>query len=326
MENLENKIKKAQESEEKYDFLGASIQYKEALQMAQKLSQKEKIKELKNKLLTVGAKINFKTLTVEQHIPNSSIDDFINLIIKDGDGLPIILKTIGCHYYFYPRIKNILNEAKNTMPIMFQLATLTTFSDKGHVIEGGSDPQIAWTAKIYGISQGIITNLYLKRMFETLKQKNNLNGGTLFSYIEQKGIFPTNSLPLIKKGVEKYFEGDYISALHILVPQFESSFLYISEKLGIDIIALNRSPEVSTRTKVLSETNLDSSEFRNVWKEDFCEQVKYILFSPLGYKLRHKIAHGNIDPIECNQSNTELILYLFLVLAGRVEIKSQVKK
>lgn len=78
---------------------------------------------------------------------------------------------------------------------------------------------------------------------------------------------------------------------------------------------------VSTRTKVLSDTHLNSSEFRSIWGDDLCEQIKHVLFAPLGGKLRHKIAHGEIAPEECNQSNTELVIYFFLVLASRVEIK-----
>ena len=50
------------------------------------------------------------------------------------------------------------------------------------------------------------------------------------------------------------------------------------------------------------------SEFKG---EDFCEQIKYVLFDPLGYKLRHKIAHGEIELAECNQLNTGLIIYFF---------------
>lgn len=321
MEDLENKIKQAQEAESQSEFLGASIYYKEALQMAQKLGQSDKIKMLKAKVTEVSKKIDFKHLEVEQQVPTEILNQFVDSVVKPEDDLPLILKRVGHHPHLCPKIKYVQEQAKKTMPVTFNIVSLVTYSPDGHVLDGGSDPILAWNAKMYGMNQGIISTLYLLRLYEAMREKKGLNSENLFSYIERQRTFPARSLPLIKVGIEKYFEGDYISALHILVPQFESTFLSLSEKLGIDIIALNRGVDVSTRTKVLSENHLSSHDFKKIWGEDFCEQIKYTLFDPLGEKLRHKIAHGEIDPKECNQTNTELILYFFLVLAGRVEIK-----
>lgn len=323
MEELNKKIEQAEEAEKQSESLGASIHYRDALQMAQKLGQSDKIKELKGKVIATSKKIDFSSLAFEQKIPTVLLDEFVELTVKNEDDLSLTLKKIGHHPYLYPRIKHVLEQAKKTIPVSFQIATLVTYSPDGHVLEGGSDPVLAWNAKMYGMNQGFISNLYLKRLFDAMKERKDLSADRLFSYIKQQRTFPLRSLPLIKRGVEKYFDGDYISALHILVPQFESSFLALSEKLGIDTIALNRGDDVSTRTKVLSENNLNSLEFRNVWGEDLCEQIKYALFDPLGDKLRHKIAHGEIDPEECSQVNTELVIYFFLVLASRVEIKSR---
>jgi hypothetical protein len=321
MQELENKIKQAEDEESKSEFLGASILYREALQQAQKLNLSAKIKELKSKVVETSKKIDYNHLAFEQKVPTAILDDIVNSTVTDKDDLPLILKNIGHHPYLYPKMAHIRNLTQKTMPISFQIASVSTYSSDGHVLEGGTDSNSVWTAKMYGISQGFITDLYLQRILSALKEKKGLDSENLYNYIEQKQTFPSRSLPLIKRGLEAYFSNDYISALHILVPQFEGVFLALSEKLGIDIIALNRGTEISTRTKVLSENHLNSLEFKSKWSEDLCEQIKYVLFDPLGYKLRHKIAHGEIDPNECNQHNTEILVYLFIVLASRIEKK-----
>jgi hypothetical protein len=107
--------------------------------------------------------------------------------------------------------------------------------------------------------------------------------------------------------------------LHILIPKLEALFLNLSEKLGIDVIGLNREKEISTQTKTLSETHLDSPAFKNVWGEDLCEQLNFVLFRPLGYKLRHKVAHGEILFGECNYSSATLILFFYIMLLARIK-------
>lgn len=69
--------------------------------------------------------------------------------------------------------------------------------------------------------------------------------------------------------------------------------------------------------------NRNDKEFKNIFGEDFCMQIKFILFEQLGYKIRHKVAHGEIKFNECNFQNTTLVLYLYLSLLGRIEIKEK---
>jgi len=109
--------------------------------------------------------------------------------------------------------------------------------------------------------------------------------------------------------------------LHILISKLESLFLNLSEKLGIDIISLNREKEISTQIRTLSDVHLDSSAFKDVWGEDLCEQLNFVLFRPLGYKLRHRVAHGGITFEECNFSNATLIVYFYIVLLARIKRK-----
>lgn len=325
MEELTKKVKEAENAEAQGEFMGAAIYYKDAMQIAQKLGQSQKLKELKGKLVEVSKKIDFNKLAFEETMPTVLLDEVMNSVVKDEDDIHLILKRIGHHPYLSPKKSLVTERAKKTMPVTYNIVSLVTYSPDGHVIEGGSDPVLSWYSKMYEMNQGFITNLYLGRMLDALKTKKALDSDKLFAYIEQQKTFDPRSLPIIKVGLERYFAEDYISAMHILVPQFEGVFLLLSKKLGIDTVAIKTSSgtEISTNTRTLSDRHLDSPEFIEVWGEDFCEQIKQALFEPLGGRLRHKIAHGEIHPDECIKPNTELIVYFFLVLAGRVELKTK---
>ena len=148
----------------------------------------------------------------------------------------------------------------------------------------------------------------------------SLNLIDLKDYFSNSNLIPKENLEVILIGLDRYFTEDYVSCLHILVPQFEALILSIAQKCGINTITLN-SKEISTRTSTLSMYHFESEEFQKIFGEDFCRQLKFVLFEELGYRLRHKIAHGEISLSECNFSNATLILYFYLVLLARITVK-----
>jgi hypothetical protein len=319
---LKEKILKADQLAAGGDNFSAAFYYKEALGLARKLNDAAAIRECKKKMVTANQNSDsqFKELSVEQEIPKEAmevINKSIASILGAGD-LEKVLISVGRHPELYPHFDGVEKNTQKTMPITYRVATLSTISEKGHLVEGGADPTRHWFAQMYGISQGIINQLYLGKIFDGL-EKMGLNADTLYAHLKNSKIFPENFLKLIPAGLERYFEKDYVSAMHIFIPQFENAFIFISERMGLDIIALNRTAELSTNTKALSMAHLTSEPFEKAWGKNFCQQVSFILFDPLGYKLRHKLAHGEIAAEECNRTNSSLMIYLFLVLAARVK-------
>ncbi len=319
-EDLELKLEEAKTAEESGDFFSSSFLYTDATEIARNLGDSTSVTFCKNKVVEMNRKSKsaYKELSVEQQVPNEDIEKAINPILEGT--IEEILKKIGASLVLYPVMADVEKTAQGNMPISYQIANLSTRSESGHLVKGGTDGNLAWTIQMYSICQGIISELFLSRIFTSLKEKG-LDKENFISYLRSSGIFPENNLKLIEVGIDKYLNNDYVSAIHILIPQFEGVFLYISEKLGIDIVSLNRGKEISTQIKTLSSEYLSSEKFQNKWGRDFCEQIKFVLFEPLGYTLRHKVAHGQISIQECNLSNSNLILYFFLVLAGRVGVK-----
>lgn len=325
---LDSKVKEASDAESSENFFAAAFFYRDALELAVKLQDSKAIKLCKNKIVEMNKKSvasgkDFKEVEVTQDISEEHQEILKNLIegILNLDNMSLILRVIGEHPYFFPKVAEVEGLAKKTMPLTYQLATLSTISDQGHSVRGSSDGNYSWFMKMYGVSQELIMIMYLDMIMYMLINdkaiKNKLDWKELNDYFSNSGIIDQDQLKIISVGLQKYFEKDYISTLHILVPQFEALFLKLAQKCGIDIIALDQKMDTATRTRTLSEYHLDSEEFKNLFGEDFCRQVKFILFELLGYKLRHKIAHGEIKPEECNSRNANLIIYLYLVLLSR---------
>lgn len=331
---LQNKLSQAQEAEKAENFFSAAFFYRDALAAATKKGNSDIIKLCKNKSVEMNKKSiasgnNFKKFSFVQELSENkrkTHEEFIHNFLNQGD-LKTILHSIGQHSFFFPKVEDIQKSADETIPISYQFVNLSTISNDGHTLRGSSDGNYAWFIKMYDINQQLIMLLYVDRIiYELMKNKPNninLNIQNLTEYFSNARIFDERNLRIILVGLQKYFDCDYISAMHILVPQFENVFLKISENLGIDIVALDFKQGLATRTKTLSERYLDSDEFKTIWGVDYCRQIKFVLFEQMGYRIRHKIAHGEIEPAECNFENTTLILYLYLVLLGRINIKSE---
>ena len=329
--DLQTKLNHAQEAENSDDFFRAGFLYRDTLGEAIKQSNSEIIKLCKNKSVEMNKKSiasgkDFKKFSFTQELSEDMAkahEEFISKFLSQGD-LKTILRAIGRHPFFFPRVKDVQQTANNTMPVSYQIVDLSAISSGGHTLRGGSDGIYAWFMEMYNMRQQLIMVSYVGRIiYELMENKLNgiiLNIKELSEYFSESGIFDEQNLKIILVGLQKYFDRDYISALHILVPQFENVFLKISERLGIDVVALDQKQGLATRTKTLSENHLDSPEFKKVWGEDFCRQIKFALFEQMGYKIRHKVAHGEIEPTECNFENNTLVLYFYLVLLSRVHV------
>lgn len=328
---MEKNIEKANDLETNGDFFAASFYYKEALRSAIKTNDSTSIKILKNKLVEVNKKSiksgkDFKEISIEHEVNEDEakiLEEFISKLTSLTD-IDDVLKKIGNSLSFCPKLNVVKEMAKKTTPISYAFASTSTISSEGHLVSGGDNGNVSWFMQMYDLSQKIIINLYLTPL---LKKLLTLTGGgatltfdSVFDYFQKTNIIESRNVELIKIGLKDYFFGDYVSCLHVLIPQFESVFLGLSEKCGIDIVALDQKIGIATRTKTLSDRYLSSEEFINIWGEDFCFQIKFVFFEPLGYKLRHKIAHGEILKEECNFDNCNLVIYFFLVLLGRVKL------
>lgn len=319
MENISDLKKNAEKSEKSGDFLSASSFYSLALEEAKKNSDGKEIKKLKNKLKETSKKAqeNFGKIEFEIEIPTEIINKAVDLLCS-FESLEKCLRAVGVFPDFELKEKETRAIARKTMPTIYNFTSFSAIDKEGHHISGGGNGTTAWFFKIYTISQDVAIQLQVKRIFEKLKKEKGLNAETLYLYLKEREIFSDQDLVFLKVGLKSYFDGDYISALHILVPKLEKIFLELSEKCGVDIVALNRTTDISTQNKTLSLEKLRSEEFQKVWGENLCFQLAFSFFEPLGFMLRHKIAHGTIQIEECNERNTLLVIYFFLVFSARV--------
>src|SRR5690606_35634492 len=79
------------------------------------------------------------------------------------------------------------------------------------------------------IIQQITQNLnvqifFLNKVLDKFFEHHSLDSEKLLRILMESLIFNEDKKELLQKGIEMYFNEDYIAAIHILIPQIEAAF------------------------------------------------------------------------------------------------------
>ncbi len=329
MEDLNVQIKKANDLFESGKFFEASFSYKEILyRTTGKKISKENQHLIKNKLKEsiLKAKDEYRELHTEMELSEEMIgqvykinSDIIRKVDKNLHNLlPLTFSTI-----FICSSEDNESSAKKTLPLSYQITNFSIHTKQGYLLANNDDytPIELWSFKMYEIGQSIKKDFHINPILKTLTETGVFSLENFSSLLKDKGLeIPENDLDILKYGVSIYLANDFTSALHILVPQFENLLIIVSEKAGIQTTAFERGKTITKRITI-SDFNLKSDEMTAIFGKDYCYYLRYVLYSPLGLSIRHKIAHGTISQEECTLGNCNLVLLAIFILLNKIQHK-----
>ncbi|MFA5916969.1 MAG: hypothetical protein WC850_01890 [Candidatus Gracilibacteria bacterium] len=328
IKDLENAISKYEydlkSAELKEDYMLCTHILKDILKLLKDNNEKgiykEKINSYKRKFRGINKKSldNFKDISFNTDVSNDEIEKFFNFFINENDFNKLLLKITN---HFIVKNDEVIKQSNEQSPVFLHLCSLDVYDDEGNILRGGFDSEKFYYYHTYHLFQGL-SDLNLSLIFEKLISTDIINFNKLINYFKDKiNIFPTyQSYYKFSHGLKKFFEGDFISSIHILVPLLEEVIIHISSMMNIDIIKLNNGKKISTNTKTLSSEIINNEVFMNKWGKDFSIQLDNVFFNEMGYKIRHLVAHGEIGYFECDFRKNILIIYFFISISNRVKI------
>jgi len=302
------------------EYMNASFHAASALQSYGKLNDSEKIQELKKLVVEYNSKSEpLLGHKIEVPFSKEMRDEFEKIIdsYSDKDTLTENLYHIAKSKILLPRFEVAKKNAKNIRPITAQLATHMQLGDDGHIVSY-DDFDGTWLNENYGF-QVSLTMSILDLAIAQLIEKNQLTREALMDIFLNKKVYTSDQLLKLDAALERRFEDDYFSAIHIITPLIESLFMHISRLVGLDTITFN-GKRTSTRNKNLSSDILSSKEYQDKWGKDFCFLLSFFLYDPAARKFRHKIAHGDVKMSECNYSTFNMLFYIILKMTMMVEM------
>lgn len=274
------------------------------------------------KLRELGPKIDseMKTISYSVQIPKEEIDKLIKQLIE-GDLEKSLIRTAN---YYIPKKEEaikLLQELFKKTPLSF-LFTREIFQDQGHIIatikplEEDINGHVALQ-----ISRNLeISSFFLHETIKALISKFKLDTKTIIDCLYKSPIYEEDRKPFLTRGIEAYLNGDFLVAMHLLIPQIEVLIRNLVEKTGGAVLKTSWSGGFQYKT--LDELLRDEGLIK-VLGEDTALYFRVLFTDPRGWNLRNNLCHGISTIDTFNSIFADRVFHSLLCLAFLRERKGK---
>ena len=269
------------------------IYYRKAQDYFQDMEDKERIG---NKIQDASKDV---TLTGIEHTTEIS-----KFAIPGESGFERLGFLIGLFKHFIPNVEQIKQQTKNDL----QDAPLASLFPRVQIGDAGIPTSYSNSAEQINHAN-YVNNFefhinYFASRFSISVDDYEKNGKITIedhlAHLKNFGLHGKSVLSLIEHGIKMHYDGDYVSSIHILLPQTEYTLRKLLEVKGISTLAL-KNPIMPYKT--LHSLICQGSP---VLGSDFAEFLNLKLVNPTSINLRNKICHSIYEERENLQGYTPL--------------------
>ncbi len=273
------------------------------------------------KISEVGPKVveSMQKFSYTTEISNEKLDAYLDAMTSGG--LSEALNRIVAQ--FTPvkgQVKQQVLDLVKDHPISY-LFTKTIQDHKGRPVATISniDNDIDMEDNIiHQMSQNMgFSSFFLRRSLKRASEVHRLSDQNITDFVFCSPIFEESKKDIIKKGIEAFLSGDYISTIHILVPQIEAAIRTLVQLMGGAILIKNRQGGMSLRT--LGDL-LRDEKIKNCFGDDLPFYFRMLLTEQKGWNIRNDICHGISPTNTFNPLIADRVLHMILCLAQVREI------
>ncbi|HEX4067813.1 MAG TPA: DUF4209 domain-containing protein [Acidobacteriaceae bacterium] len=235
---------------------------------------------------------DMKTVSVPYQIKKEELDMFLDSITADD--LDRSLHRIAA--YFIPKVANardLLERMRHDTPLL-SFIPITRFDADGRPVgrigSVDDDPDGRLHQQL-GQSIGI-QGPFLAFAIDRLREKYAPTVDDLLEFLRRSPLFSASRDALLREGLDAYWAGDSIKAIHVLVPQVERILRDLLALLGIPPVKTVRRQPGILDAKNMNDALADE-RVRAALKEDLWRYL-YVLYIDRrgGLNLRNDLAHG----------------------------------
>jgi len=305
--------------------LAAVVSYRDAENQFRDLGLRDDIQRVRVKLAKASrlSEDQMHEVSVKLSVTPEQIEQYLSGIFCDT--LQRTLRHIAAAPHFIPdlgRAEKQLAKLRKDYPLTYIIPQIH-FRDAYLIGSFSSEGELAGLALTQELVRWIqASSIILGFTFEKLKRDHHLGPSSFVEHFREWGLCESRNLALLQKGVEHYFHKDYVSALHILVIQFEDMLRGILRRANRPVLI---PPIAGTHGRVAVLGSLLADEqFSRIAGSNLRRYYEVIFSDPNGINLRNNIAHGLVEVEEMNRQTVELVLYSLLTLTRfRIEESSE---
>jgi hypothetical protein len=227
-----------------------------------------------------------------------------------------VVEALGAFVNLYPfaRKKEIREEAIKIIRDnpLHAIIPATVISKDGRVIakhrgmDFGSTPsdddEIVIRKEMvdyYRIQIDFLVRTNIIPALEIMLLEHRLREADFIGLVRQSPLVPPGRERLFVKALFAGFDRDFVTALHLLVPQIENMVRYHLKQAGVKTTTLD-SDGIETENGLSNLMKL--AEVETLFREDVAFEIRSLFCDPIGPNLRNEVAHGLLDDEECQST------------------------
>jgi hypothetical protein len=275
---------------------------------------KEGAERVSKKISEVGPEVvqSMQEFSHSMEIPREKLDSYLDSMTSGG--LEKTLNRIAIQ--FIPKKdqvgQQVLELAKNH-PLTY-LFTKTLHDHKGRPVAtiGGIEDDLEGNI-IHQLSKNMnIDSFFLRHSFNKAVEVYGMKADDLAAFILKSPIFDDSKKDIVLKGVTAFLEDDYMTAIHILVPQAEAAIRTLVELMGGATLRRNRQGGLQLRT---FDDLLRDERVENCFGKDAPFYFRVLLTDQRGWNIRNDVCHGMIPAGAFNYSTADRVMHVMLCLS-----------
>lgn len=311
-----------EEVEESFDAVSANIAklqlvgcYNQLHELLIKYGLKDRASQLSVKIAKCGNGIQNEMVEFEQQasVPKEDMDSFVNSIWGSGN---IETSFLRFTYSFVPkrdREKESLQKAVKQAPFIYMIPQ-SIFDEKGYVktVVGNIENDLEGNLVVHISTSMQYYTIFLNIVIEEGRRRGIFTAENILSFMTLSPFVKSDRIPIVAKGVEAYFDKDYLVSIHLLIPQIEEIVRNIVEINNITIIKSNKQG-TGFRLRLLDEMLRDNAVIK-LLTVDMANYLRILLTDSRGWNLRNDVCHGSVSVDIFNKMTADRIIHALLCL------------
>lgn len=151
----------------------------------------------------------------------------------------------------------------------------------------------------YRIQIDFLVRANILPALEVMLLEHRLREADFMGLVRQSPLVPPGRERLFAKALFAGFDRDFVTALHLLVPQVENMVRYHLKLVGVKTTTLD-SDGIETENSL--STLMKLAEVETVFGEDLAFEIRSLFCDPFGPNLRNEVAHGLLDDGDCRST------------------------
>ena len=326
-DKIEDLFKKVEESFDAIISDMAKLQlvgnYSQLHKLLIKYGLQEKASELSIKIAKFGEGIQNEMQEFRQEftVSKEDMESIINSILQNDN----IEASFGCFTYsFIPRkerAKMELDRIVKDAPFIYMIPQ-SLFDDRGRVkaIVGGIETDLEGNLVVHISTSMRYDAIFINAIIEEGKHRGIFTIDNILSFITKSPSIKEGRIPIIARGLDAYFDGDYLVSIHLLILQLEEAIRTMLEIENIPTLKPNKSGN-GFQLRILDDVLRDPT-VNQLLTTDFANYLRILLTDNRGWNLRNDICHGIASPDLFNKMTADRIIHALLCF-GVFRIKSE---